>query len=132
MTKRMTAELARFLLVGASAALTNTLIIVVFTELTGLHYLISYALCFLIVTGGAYLLNRGWTFSVEAPASSGEASRYFGLSLLAVAIAMTVTWVMVELGVPYYFALFATSAFMAPVNFMLHRMISFRLGGVPQ
>ena len=94
-------EMVRFVVVGLLAAIMNTAIIVAFTELLGIHYLISYVLCFLIVTGGAYLLNRGWTFSLGGNANSQEATRYYAISLLAVAIAIGLTWAMVEICLLY-------------------------------
>jgi len=117
--------MVRFVVVGLLAAIMNTAIIVAFTELLGIHYLISYVLCFLIVTGGAYLLNRGWTFSLGGNANSQEATRYYAISLLAVAIAIGLTWAMVEIGMAYYIAILITSAIMAPINFVLHRVVSF-------
>lgn len=121
-------EFARYVMIGALAALSNTFVIVALTELLRLHYLVSYFLCFMIVTGLAFALNRNWTFQAAGGDCRAEGARYFLLSFCALCIAMLATWTGVRLGMPYYFATICASAAMTPVNYFLHRVISFGLG----
>lgn len=125
-------ELARFLTVGAGSALMNTVIIVAFTELFSLHYLISYLLCFLLVTCLGFLANRSWTFHLRSGIEVGEFARYYFICSVAVIVAMACTFALVQAGMPYYVALLVAAFGMAPVNYVLHRRVSFRIGRRPQ
>lgn len=121
-------EFARYVVIGALAALFNTLVIVALTEWLGLHYLVSYFLCFMIVTGLAFALNRSWTFQMTGSDYRAEGVRYFLLSFCALCIAMLATWTGVRLGMPYYVATLCAAVAMTPVNYLLHRVVSFGLG----
>ncbi len=120
-------EILRFLIVGGLSALMNTTIIVIFTELLGLHYLLSFLLCFLLVTGTGFILNRQWSFRVGGMAQWHEAARYCVVAVGGVITAMAISWGFVRLGLPYYIAVTLAACFLAPVNFISHRYWSFGL-----
>ena len=122
-------EIMRFLTVGAASALLNTVIIVAFTELFGLHYLLSYLLCFMAVTAFGFAMNRHWTFRVVSETRSIELLRYFTTTVVGTMAAMGGSVALVAMGAPYYVAVFAASALVAPVNFVAHRVYSFGLDG---
>lgn len=54
--------LARFAVVGGTAAVVYYATLVAFVELVGLPVLLATSLSFVIVTVENYLLHRGWTF----------------------------------------------------------------------
>ena len=120
-------EFIRFLMVGGVSAMANTLIIVLLTEIFRIHYLISYAICFICVTSIGFTLNRSWSFRVGGRARSREVGRYFLTTFAATLVAMAVSRIMVELGMPYPLAVFLSAAILAPANFVTHRKFSFAL-----
>lgn len=121
-------ELARFLVVGGLSALANTLIIVALTELLGLPYLVSYALCFVMVTLLGFVLNRRWTFARGGSARRREVARYYLVTVLGTLVAMAVSRLLVAIGLYYGLAVFLSAGVLAPVNFVAHRWFSFGLG----
>ena len=130
--RRHRAEIMRFLTVGAASALLNTLIIVAFTELLGLHYLLSYLLCFMAVTAFGFAMNRHWTFRIASEICLIDLLRYFTTTVVGTMAAMGGSVGLVAMGAPYYVAVFAASALVAPVNFVAHRLYSFGLDGEAQ
>lgn len=120
-------EFAKFLTVGAFSALINTLIIVAFTELLGLPYLVSFLLCFVVVTTFGFVLNRQWSFQVDGPVRKEQLLRYWGITLAALVLAMAASEGMVRLGIPYYIAVYLAAGLLAPFNFIAHRYFSFGL-----
>ncbi|NUT00207.1 MAG: GtrA family protein [Sphingomonas sp.] len=126
-TSTRMAEFARFLIVGGTSALINTIIIVLLTELLRIDYLISYAICFACVTLFGFLMNRSWSFRVQSSARSRELGRYVLITIGSTALAMAASKVMVVLGMPYPLAVFLSAGLMAPLNFISHRSYSFGL-----
>jgi len=126
-TSRRAAEFMRFLVVGATSALVNTIIIVLMTELLRIDYLISYAICFVCVTLFGFAINRSWSFRVNGHAKGREVGRYFGITIVSTILAMAASKVMVELGMSYPIAVFLSAGLMAPLNFISHRSFSFGL-----
>lgn len=121
-------ELARFLAVGATSAALNTVIIVALTEALGLHYLLSYCLCFVLVTLYGFAANRNWAFAVEGPIRRKELARYYVTTIAATGLAMTFSFLMVRAGMAYWFAVFLSAGVIAPFNFVAHRFWSFGAG----
>lgn len=121
-------ELTRFLTVGAMSALLNTAIIVALTEFFGLQYLVSYALCFILVTMVGFAFNRNWSFSLSGPVRNSELVRYYSATIAATAVAMASSRLMVAAGLPYALAVFLSAGVLAPFNFLVHRRWSFGKG----
>ena len=128
LASRRSAELARFLVVGLLSALANTAIIVLLTELLRIDYLVSYALCFVVVTLSGFAMNRRWSFTVEVAVERKEVARYCLVTVLATLFAMAVSRVLVAFGLPYGVAVFFSAGALAPFNFIAHRCFSFSLG----
>lgn len=127
MNRARVLEFVRFLTVGTFSALLNTVIIVAFTEIFGLPYLVSFLLCFALVTTFGFVLNRRWSFKVGGATGKNELLRYWAITVLALTIAMIASEGMVRVGVPYYVAVFLAAGLMAPFNFIAHRRFSFGL-----
>jgi putative flippase GtrA len=121
------AEFVRFAIVGCASALLNTFIIVALTELLHINYLISYALCFVGVTLIGFAANRSWSFKVDGQSHRREVQRYYLVTTVSTVIAMGLSRLMVEFGVPYQIAVFLSAALVAPANFVTHRTFSFGL-----
>jgi putative flippase GtrA len=128
LARRHGGELLRFLLVGGGSALLNTAIIVALTELLQIDYLISYALCFVLVTLFGFVLNRRWSFALDGAARRGEVARYYLVTILGTLTAMATSWIMVGWGLAYGLAVFLSAGVIAPFNFAAHRWFSFGAG----
>lgn len=120
--------LVRFLVVGATSAALNTAIIVALTETLGLHYLVSYALCFVLVTLFGFAANRSWSFAVKGPLRHHEVARYYFTTIVGTASAMILSGLMVWAGMAYWLAVFLAAGIIAPINFIAHRFWSFGAG----
>jgi putative flippase GtrA len=124
----MIGEWFRFCVVGALSAAMNTIIIVLLTELLGLHYMLSVIACFLIVTLFGFVLNRGWSFQVKRSGWREDLIRYVMVAGTGVLLTLSLIWAMVRAGIPYYGGAYAAAIILAPYNFLAHRFFSFRLG----
>ena len=121
-------EVARFLVVGATSAALNTAIIVALTETFRLHYLVSYAVCFVLVTLYGFAANRSWSFAVKGPVRRQELVRYYVTTIIATVLAMAFSNLMVRAGMAYWLAVFLSAGVIAPLNFVAHRFWSFGAG----
>lgn len=128
LARRHAGELLRFLVVGGASALLNTAIIVALTELLQIDYLISYALCFVLVTLFGFVLNRRWSFALDGAARRGEVARYYFVTILGTLTAMAASRMMVGWGLTYGLAVFLSAGVIAPFNFVAHRWFSFGTG----
>lgn len=122
---RYLAEFRRFLVVGLMAAFINTVIIILLTEVFNINYLLSYGICFLIVTIFGFLLNHMWTFRLGKWTEWHRLFRYNFVAILATICAMVISRVLVGHNMPYYYAVFVAACVVAPLNFIAHRYFSF-------
>jgi len=118
-------QFLRFLCVGSASALLNTVIIVALTELIKINYLISYAICFLMVNYAAFAFNRAWSFGKTGRRKGPQAARYYCIAALATLLAMAASRLLVAFSVPYWLAVFFSAGALAPFNFLAHRWFSF-------
>jgi putative flippase GtrA len=126
---RILSEWIRFCIVGAASAALNTAIIILLTEAFDLHYIISTLLCFCIVNIFGFTYNRNWSFQVETAFLWKEPVCYTLVALVGIALTIWLSWMLVRAGLPYYAAVYATAALLAPYNFVAHRCLTF---GVPK
>jgi putative flippase GtrA len=127
MLSKRAGEFTRFLIVGGLSALLNTVIIVALTELLHINYLISYALCFIGVTLVGFTANRSWSFRVGGQSHRREVQRYYLVTTASTVVAMGISRLLVEIGLPYQVAVFLSAGLVAPANFITHRSFSFSL-----
>jgi len=125
--RRLAGEGLRFCVVGGLMVLLNNAIVVALTEVAHLHYLLSIVLCTFGMTLVAFLLNRQWTFRKPGGMTGGELVRYALGVLVNLAVVMLLTWMLVRLGLPYYWANLIVAAAMAPTNFLVQRIWSFAM-----
>ena len=118
----------RFVLIGGGCFLLGLLLVFLFTDVAGFHYLASLSLSLVIVNLVGWLLNRAWTFEVDKPRSIAEFLRYLLVNLGGFAITLAgVHGLVTLLGMHYLWASACVAAAMTLLNFFLHRTISFRL-----
>lgn len=56
-------EVARFVIAGGLATISNLLLLFVFTELVDIHYIISAVLAYILSTAVSFTLQKFWTFA---------------------------------------------------------------------
>jgi putative flippase GtrA len=127
-SRQRVGEIARFLTVGLASAAASTVIIVVFTETLRISYLLAALMTFVVVNTIGFVLNRGWSFRAGGQTQIGELLRYYLICLTTLGLGLALSEAMVRQGLPYYIAVFIGAVLVAPVNYLAHRVVSFRLG----
>ena len=124
----MLGEAFRYAVTGGLSAGLNVAIVVTLTELGGFHYLASTGLCFIIVTGISFWLNRRWTFRKRGDDAAADLARYVVALVANLLISLVLTYALVEYcSIPYALATVILCAVFAPVSFLIHRQWSFAL-----
>lgn len=124
-------RLSEFLKYGAIGTLSvtlNYLIIDLVTVRLGLHYLVSIMVSCLTVTFISFWLNRAWTFDKLNGSVRGDLARYVvmtGCQYLIYAAAFAACVDILHTG--YQLTAVSVSILLAPVNYLLHRRLSFQL-----
>jgi putative flippase GtrA len=122
-------ELVRYGLTGSLCVGLNVLIVTLLTEYAHLHYLLSFAVCFVTVTLVGFALNRWWTFRKFGGAAAQDLRRYVIVTLANMAIGIPLCGFLVDLvGLPYWLAIVLISLAFVPLTFLLQRNWSFQLG----
>jgi putative flippase GtrA len=121
-------ELARYVMTGGLCVLLNVFFVMVLTEYVGLHYLVSLALCSVIVTVVGFALNRSWTFRKRGTGVLPEFFRYAFATAVNIVIGLWACALLVEqLRVPYLFSIAIVGVVFAPMTYIVHRAWTFGL-----
>jgi dolichol-phosphate mannosyltransferase len=101
----------KFACVCGSGTLLSLFILWFFTDIVGLHYLISYTISFLVVVTSNYLLNTFWTFKDKVKFRDGLL-KYSATSLGTFCLRQGILYVSTDLFGIYYLlsALIATGS----------------------
>ena len=127
-TQQRFRELARYVITGGLCVLLNVFIVMVLTEYLGLHYLVSLALCSIIVTVVGFVLNRSWTFQKSGSAVLPEFLRYAFATGVNIVIGLWACAFLVEqLRIPYLFSIAIVGVAFAPMTYVVHRAWTFGL-----
>lgn len=124
-------EFLRFAAVGAGSAIAGMAAIAFMTEVVGLHYLASYVSCFVAVNALAYLASRRFAFrGARLPAAQGLL-RYYAVTAASLALNSTLMYLLVSVAGCWYLGVaLALTVANAPLNYLLHRRLSFGIGTV--
>lgn len=123
-------EFLRFCVVGGVSALLNLLLLFVLTDVLKLNYLISFISGFFIVNAISYLASRYFTFKKSRFENAEGAARYCAISLFSLGLNTLALRVLVSiLGLNYLVAALLLTFANAPLNYFMHRRISFGLTG---
>ncbi|MEJ0085353.1 MAG: GtrA family protein [Pseudomonadota bacterium] len=121
-------ELTRYVVTGGLCVLLNVGIAYALTEYLGIHYLLSLALCSIIVTVVGFVLNKSWTFRTHGSAALPEFLRYSLVTGMNIIIGMCFCALLVErLHVPYLYAIAIVGVVFAPLTYLVHRAWTFGL-----
>lgn len=126
-------EFLRFLVVGALCMALNLVLLYGFTDVLGIHYLLSCVIVVLLVNGVGFLLNRRFTFfSGQARFIYGSLQGFFHYNVVSVIsffMVIVQMYVMVDwFGLWYVHANILSGIVMAFFNFFMHRKITYVRG----
>lgn len=132
MTVARLKEFLRFCLVGGGSAAASMGSMYVLTDLCGLHYRVGFVLTFLGINLISFLMSGTYVFQAQDTAGRAAMVRYYTLNAITAAFNLAALSFLVDvLGVWYMFALVFISAVNTPVNYFMHRRLTFRVGQVP-
>jgi putative flippase GtrA len=118
-------ELVRYCCVGASGYVLN---LVVFTLANRpLPYPVAFAIAFAVAATSNFVWNRVWTFRVRHGVPHHQYARFLTVSVVALAVDLTVLAALVELvGVEELYAAAAAIVLATPISFLGNKLWSFR------
>jgi putative flippase GtrA len=121
-------QFLRFLIVGGSAAVSGWILLYVLVHFLRWNYLVAYATSFLAINAASYLAAGSYAFRTRDTSRRGLI-RYYSINLVSLvgnglALAALVEWARMN----YLFAAMLLSALNAPINFLLHRRLTFGIG----
>ncbi len=127
LTKKIS-ELLRFGAVGGFCFVLGLILLFIFTDLLGWHYLLSMAMALLLVNIVGWLLNRVWTFDSQSPEKRAELGRYLSVNLAGAPVTMVLMAILVSgLGLHYLIAGAVVAVGMMFLNYVIHKHWSFRV-----
>lgn len=118
---------ARFSLVGALFALTNSILLAILVSGLGLHYLPASTILFFLLNYFSYLLNKKFTFKLQKQAIAREVRRYYLVMAISLTANLLLMCVLVDLlSVHYLIASAIVVATLSIFNFLGHAKFSFQ------
>jgi putative flippase GtrA len=120
-------QLARFCVVSLSCFLLGLGVLTGLHELAGVHYLVAYVASFVVTSSLGYLLNGRYTFRASADGSG--LLRYMTVNAaLLVVNGMALRLLVEHFHLWYLTATLLLAAINTPISFLVHRIVSYRLG----
>lgn len=120
--------IARFVLIGGASAATSIGLLYIAIHVLDIPYLIAFAAIFVGINTLAYLASRRMVFSSTSVSLRSGLLRYFGVTGMNLAINSLALVLLVEsAGVPPVPANIILSLANAPLNYALHKCITFRM-----
>jgi len=131
LTRERLHQLARFGSVGLVCACISIAVLVGLCELAHMNYLAAFFISFLVANICGYLLNARYTFDASNNLKGKSFAVYVSINCASVAINAVALRILVEVfGMWYLTATIVLAAISAPVNFIAHRALSYRVGAI--
>ena len=122
-------EFLRFSTIGGLSAVTGWLLLYVLTTVLGFHYLLGFALSFVLLNGLAFLLLGTYAFRGARARDARALWRYYLVSAASLAgNSLALMFLVEEVGMWYLPACVLLTLLNTPLNYLLHRRWSFRVG----
>lgn len=119
--------LAKYALVSLSATLIDFILLWFFTDIAGLHYLISGAIAYLASNSYGYSTNRFWTFKARERKFIEGYLFYLSIGLIGLGITLILLNVFVEsIGINYLVAKLITALIVWLWNYIMNLRFTFR------
>ena len=131
LTRARLLQLARFGSVGLLCACISIAVLVGLCELAHVNYLLAYFISFLVANICGYLLNGHFTFDASNNLKGKSFAVYVLINCASLAVNSLALRILVEgFGVWYLTATIALALINAPVNFIAHRALSYRVDAI--
>ncbi len=127
-TESTSVQFLRYLVVGGLAFVVDFCSLYVLTSQTGVHYLVSAAVGFLLGLIVNYVLSRTWVFPHRSVRSASlEFAIFSGIGLIGLGLNETGMWLLSSLaGMHYLIAKLCTTAVVFFWNFAARKLSLFR------
>lgn len=119
-------QLIKFGAVGASGYVINLVVYELVRQGLGVHYLIAAVVAFCVAVSNNFYWNRHWTFKAGEGHAGFQATRFFIVSLIALAVNLVLLKGLVAAGVGELPAQAIAVICVTPVNFIGNKLWSFR------
>lgn len=120
--------IARFVLIGGMSAATSIGLLYIAIHALGIPYLMAFTAIFVGINTLAYLASRRMVFPSTRVSLQSGLLRYFGVTGASLAINSLALVLLVEsAGIPPVPANIILSLANAPLNYALHKCITFRI-----
>lgn len=129
--KKLLEQIVRFGIVGVIAFVIDYAVLLLLTEVFGVHYLVSSAAAFLVSVVFNYILSVAFVFETDSSRSKGrEFGTFVLLSAGGLGINEWMMWLLSgRLAVPYQLSKFAATAVVMVYNFITRKLILERRDG---
>jgi putative flippase GtrA len=131
LTRERLLQLARFGSIGLLCACISIAVLVGLCEMAHMNYLLAFLIAFLFANICGYLLNGHFTFGTSNNLKHKSFMVYVLVNCASLAINTLALRILVEIfGVWYLTATIAIAIVNAPVNFIAHRALSYRVDAI--
>ena len=121
-------EVIGFLVVGGLSAACSWLPLFLFVEALHLHYIVAFILTFLVVNTAAFYSNARIAFRGRGEGGHAALFRFYTVSGLSLVVNTLALKALVEgAGWWYLAAAVFLAGVNAPINYVLHRRLTYRL-----
>lgn len=119
-------QLVKFGAVGASGYVVNLVVYYLCVHQAGVHYMLAAVIAFLFAVTNNFWWNRHWTFDAGEGHAGFQATRFFVVSLVALAFNLVLLKLLVVAGMKELPAQAIAIVCVTPVNFIGNKLWSFR------
>lgn len=120
-------QFARYTFAGALMLFANLLLVWFFTELFGLHYLVSCAIAFIAESFIGFYVNRHWTFKSSVHFKKGYI-RFLIIAFYSLLAILFITYGLITyLAFQYVWARTVSSVVTGAIGYILDLKITFRV-----
>jgi putative flippase GtrA len=131
LTRERLLELARFGAIGLLCACISIAVLIGLCELAHMNYLLAYFITFLVANVCGYLLNGHYTFHASNHLKRKSFAVYVLVNCMSLAVNSFALRILVEVfGVWYVTATIVLAVINAPINFIAHRALSYRVDAI--
>ena len=128
--KKLMEQILRFGVVGVIAFVVDYAVLLLLTEVAGIHYLISSAVAFLVSVAVNYILSIAFVFETDKSRSKGQEFALFAvMSAGGLGINQLMMWLLSDgLFIPYQLSKLLATAVVMVYNFVTRKLFLERKG----
>lgn len=129
--KKLLEQIMRFSIVGVIAFIIDYAVLLLLTEVAGIHYLVSSAIAFLVSVIFNYILSIAFVFETDKSRSKGTQFGLFALmSAGGLGINQLMMWLLSDvMFIPYQLSKFLATAVVMVYNFVTRKLFLERKEG---